>query len=456
MANQNSVDRYIAQFPKSRALHEKAKGIFRNGVTHDVRYVKPFPVYMTHGKGSHKWDVDGYEYIDYFGGHGALMLGHAHPSLVKAVTEQIVKGTQWAACHEMEIEWAELVRKLVPSAERVEFTSSGTEANMMAIRLARAFTGRNKIARFRGQMGGWYDALMVGGKPPWNVPDTAGLLPAVVENTVAIPVNEEKALEDALSKRDIAVLVCEPMGAYSGITGIKPTFYKVMRGLTRKYGTLLFFDEVVSGFRYSPGGVQAAKGVVPDLTSLGKNLTGGMPGAGAVVGRADIMDLLSFKDNDWNMKKRVSHAGTFNGNPLCAAAGIATLKILATGEPQRQANETAALLRDGMAKVMKARGIAESCAYSDGGILHLYLGSCDMRLKCDAVTCLNAAKVRTEALSESLNINLTLNGIHTGNRAMDFYVSAVHSKEDVERTVAAFDASLATMKEEGKLRDYIK
>jgi len=456
MANQSSVEQYIAKFPKSRALYEKAKRIFRNGVTHDARLVKPFPIYMTHGKGSHKWDVDGYEYIDYFGGHGALMLGHAHPSLVKAVNEQITKGTQWAACHEMEIQWAELIMKLIPSAERVEFTNSGTEANMLGIRLARAFTGRNKIVSFQGQMGGWYDSLMVGGGEPWNIPITSGLLPCVAQNTVAIPVNDEEALEEALHNRDVASVLYEPPGAYHGTVGTTLSFYKALRDLTKKYGTLLQFDEVVSGFRDSPGGIQAAVGVIPDLTSLGKNVTGGMPGAGAIVGRADIMNLLSVKDgdNEWNRYKRVPHHGTFNANPLCAATGIATLKILATGEPQRQANNMATLLREGMERVMNQRGI-NGCAYCNGGSAHLYFGNCQLRDECNRIDCLNSTKIRPGGVGQALGINLTLNGVHTIGRAVDFFVSAVHTEEDINKSIMAFDISLGTMVSEGVLRDYM-
>jgi glutamate-1-semialdehyde 2,1-aminomutase len=445
MANQASVEQYIAKFPKSKALYEEAKTIFRNGVTHDTRLVKPFPIYITHAKGSHKWDVDGYEYIDYFGGHGAMMLGHAHPSVVSAVNEQITKGTHWAACHELEIEWTKIIMQLIPSAERVEFTNSGTEANMIAIRLARAFTDRNKIATFQGQMGGFYDSLMVGGREPWNKPHTAGLLPAVVENTVAIPVNEEKALEEALSNEDVAVLVCEAWGPYSGTIGIAPSFYHMMRELTKKHGTLLLLDEVVSGFRYSPGGIQSAIGVIPDLTTLGKNVTGGMPGAGAVVGRADIMDLLSFKDDEWNRYRRVPHSGTFNANPLCAATGIATLKILATGEPQRQAKNMATRLRNGMEQVMKQQGIT-GCTYgADGGVVHLYFGACEMREECDRDLCLNSEKVRSQHICDALGINLTLNGVHTMNRAVDFFISAAHNEEDINKSINAFDTALRTM-----------
>jgi glutamate-1-semialdehyde 2,1-aminomutase len=449
----SSLEQYIEKFPKSRALYERGKRVFRDGITHDARLVSPFPIYITKGKGSHKWDVDGYEYIDYFGGHGALILGHAHPSLVKAVSEQITKGTQWAACHELEIEWAELIQQLMPSAEMVEFTNSGTEANMMAVRLARAFTGRGKIIKFRGQMGGSYDTYMVGDKEPWNKPTSAGIPQEIANFTVAVPINDEKALAEALSKKDAAMLTCEPWGAYSGVFGIAPTFYRKMRDLTARYGTLLHFDEVVSGFRYSPGGVQGAKGIRPDLTTLGKNLTGGLPGAGAVVGRKDILDLLRSKDIEWNNTKRVPHAGTFNGNPLCAAAGIATLKILATGEPQKVAIRLACLYRDGLERVFKERGI-NGCAYSDGGSTHIFFGGCGLREHCDRGACLNSAKVRPVKVGQALYINLALNGVLGAARAVDCFLSAAHTEADIEKSVKAFDASITAMMSEGVLEDF--
>jgi glutamate-1-semialdehyde 2,1-aminomutase len=445
MKLQPSEERYIAKFPTSKALYEKALGIIPSGVTHDARFVKPFPIYITHGIGSHIWDVDGYEYIDYFGGHGALMLGHAHPSLIAAVNEQIVKGTQWAACHELEIEWAELIKSLIPSAESVQFVNSGTEANMLGIRLARAFTNRNKIVRFKGQMGGWYDALVIGNREPVGIP------PAVIENTITIPINNEEMLKQALKGKDVAVLVCEPAGAYSGVTGIAPFFYRVMREMTKQYQTLLLFDEVVTGFRYAPGGVQAAKGVVPDLTTLGKNVTGGLPGAGAVVGRADIMDLMSFKDVEWDQYKRVYHPGTFSGNPLCAAAGIATLKILATGEPQKQANRMTTLLREEIEGVMKHKHL-EGCAYNEFSCCHIYFGSCEMREKCDRVICLHDTKVRTENVGHALHRNLALHGVHTTGRGVDLFLSAVHNKKDIAETIKAFELSIDTMINEGTLK----
>ena len=451
VANQSSEESYVARFTKSKALYEKARDLFSRGVTHDSWFILPFPIYISHAKGSHEWDVDGYEYIDYFGGHGALVLGHAHTSLIEAVNEQIEKGTHYGASDELQIEWSRWIKKLLPSAERVEFTNSGTESNMLAIRLARAFTGRTKIVRFQGHFAGWFDHVMTGIKEPWDVPTSGGILSTDTENTVIIPVNDEEILEKTLSKKDTALLMVEAAGAYSGAVGITPSFYQIMRDLTEKYGTLLLFDEVVTGFRYSPGGVQLARGILPELTSLGKTIAGGLPGAGAVVGRTDVMDMLLFKDEHWNRYRRVPHSGTFNGNPLCAAAGIATLKILSTGEPQKKANEMSKLLRERMQRVLEGKDIV-GCVYGDFSTYHVYFGKCEMQDKCDRTICLNDNKVRPAGVSRSLHINLALNGVHTASRGVDGYMSAVHDEQDIDKTIEAFDISLSAMIKEGILR----
>lgn len=448
--NQSNLDLYKTKFSKSGALYERAKGLLPRGVTHDAWFILPFPIYIARALGSRKWDVDGYEYVDYFGGHGALMLGHSHPSLVEAVNRQIEMGTHYGGCHELQLEWAEIIKSLVPSAELVEFTNSGTEANMLSIRLARAFTGRNRIIRFRGHFAGFSDPVMVGTQPPWDIPTSKGILPADVENTTIIPINDEEALEQTLSKEDAAILMVEAAGEFSGVTGIAPSFYKAMKELTGKYGTLLHFDEVVTGFRYSPGGVQAAIGITPDLTSLGKIVTGGMPGAGAVVGRADVMEMFAFKDDKWNRYQRVSHPGTFNGNPLCAATGIATLKIIATGEPIRQANKTTRLIKEGMQRALEERGLP-GCVYGEYSMFHIYLGDCEFCESCQKVVCLNDKKERPAELGQALALHFVLNGIHMPSRGYDGIVSAAHGVEDGERTIRAFGASLDSLIGEGMI-----
>ena len=451
MHSQSTEQRYITRFPKSRALHEKARALFPRGCTHDARYILPFPIYITHARGSHKWDVDGNEYIDYYGGHGGLVLGHAHQSVVQAVNEQIGKGTQYGAESYLAPEWAELIKSYFPSADLVEFTNSGTEANMMAIRLARAFTGRSKVVKFRGHFHGGFDEATVGMSKPWDVPCSTGLFPGATDCTIALPINNEEALENALSKRDVAIVMVEALGDHSGVTGIAPCFYQTLRDLTKKYGTLLLFDEVVVGLRFPLGGAQGAKGIIPDLTALGKAINGMIPGAGCIVGHADVMNMLQFKDDDWNRYKRVPHSGTFNANPLCAAAGIATFKILATGEPQRKANEAASRLRQGMQQSIDRQGIT-GCAYGDISIWHLYFGGCEMQGSCERVICLNEDKVRPASIGKALALNLALSGIGVPGRGVDGFVSAVHTIEDIDKTIAAFDTSLSTMISEGVLQ----
>jgi glutamate-1-semialdehyde 2,1-aminomutase len=225
-----------------------------------------------------------------------------------------------------------------------------------------------------------------------------------------------------------------------------------MRDVTARYGTLLFFDEVVTGFRYSPGGVQAAVGVTPDLTALGKGVTGVMPGAGAIAGRQDIMDLLLLKDEEWNRYQRVSHSGTFNANPLCAAAGIAYLKIIATGEPTRVANQKARQLRDALQRQMDERGIV-GCAYDSGfSVVHVYFGHCHRMGQCDRAVCLNADKTRDPGTGQALFMNLALNGVKTPTRGYDSFLSAVHTEDDLKKTVAAFGNSLEVLLEEKKVQ----
>jgi glutamate-1-semialdehyde 2,1-aminomutase len=308
------------------------------------------------------------------------------------------------------------------------------------------------VVRFQFHFAGAYDAITVGNKKPFDVPVSAGILPCTVKDTAVIPMNSEEALENALKKRDVAVVISEAAGSSSGVVGIQPSFYQVMRDVTARYGTLLFFDEVVTGFRYSPGGVQAAVGVTPDLTALGKGVTGVMPGAGAIAGRQDIMDLLLLKDEEWNRYQRVSHSGTFNANPLCAAAGIAYLKIIATGEPTRVANQKARQLRDALQRQMDERGIA-GCAYDSGfSVVHVYFGHCHRMGQCDRAVCLNADKTRDPGTGQALFMNLALNGVKTPTRGYDSFLSAVHTEDDLKKTVAAFGNSLEVLLEEKKVQ----
>ena len=274
---------YAEKTPGSRSLHNRAKALLPDGVTHVGRFLEPHPIYVERAAGSRKWDVDGNEYVDYLGGHGALILGHNHPAVVEAVTAQAAKGVHYGACHALEVEWAELVQQLIPSAQRVRFTVTGTEATHLALRVSRAFTGKSKIIRFAGHFHGWHDHVCF---PPGGAP---GIIAGIVEDTLVAAPNDLQQVEHWLASRDdIAALILEPTGATFGQIPTTGETLRRLRELTTRHGVLLIFDEVISGFRCSPGGAQQFYGVTPDLTTLAKILAGGYPGA-ALAGRADVL-----------------------------------------------------------------------------------------------------------------------------------------------------------------------
>ena len=287
-ASSKVVETYRAMHPKSAALYERARAIIPGGVTHDGRHMKPFPVYVERALGSHKWDVDGHDYVDYWMGHGALFLGHCHPKVVKAIQDQASKGTHFGGSHELEVRWAELITKLIPSAEMVRFAMSGTEATHLALRIARAFTGRNKVVKFQGHFHGWHDGVVAAVNPPYDVPMSAGVPESVLDQLLVCPPNDIKSVDTMLERGDVAAVILEPAGGQSGTTPTIPGYLQELRSLTTRHKVVLIFDEVITGFRYAPGGAQAYFGVTPDMTTLAKIVAGGLPGA-AVVGKKELL-----------------------------------------------------------------------------------------------------------------------------------------------------------------------
>jgi len=452
VATMSRADRFAATHQKSRALWERAIKVSR-GFHTDPIVTRPFSIYITHAKGSRKWDVDGNEYIDYLMGFGALLLGHAHPAMVEAVQKQIVKGTHYGGENELELEWAERICKLIPCAEKIEFILSGSEADMLIARLARAYTGRSKILKFAEHYFGWAEDVLAGIAPPYDKP-FAGQIPPFTKGVigggaVVIPCNDEQAMEEALAKRDIAAFFVEGGGANCGRIGMKPEMVKTARELTKKYGTLLVIDEVISGFRWSKGGYQAAIGVTPDLSPLAKLNGGGIPGGAAVCGRADIMDLLQLRpgDAEWNRFKHVIHRGTWNGNPLTAAAAVEMLKIVEKGEVQKIAADKARKLADGIQKEFDKRGI-EACCHNATSVLHLHLGKCE---KCDRTLCLDTKKSMPAELVHAWNGHLILNGVHLHRGAMGM-VSPAHTDADIEQTIEVFGKAMDGLLEEGVVK----
>ncbi len=447
LAVQRLADRYTAEFPLSRKLYDQARTVFPAGVTHDLRYLEPFPIYVDRAQGGHKWDVDGHELIDYWSGHGALLLGHSHPAIVAAVQRQVARATHPGACHELEITWGQWVQRLVPSAERVRFTSSGTEATLMALRLARMFTGRPRVLKFAGHFHGWHDFLIPGADAPFDGSPPPGIPTELARETVIIPPNDLDAVDRAL-RNDPAIgcVIIEPTGGHWGSVPIRGPFLEGLRQLTRKHDRLLIFDEVITGFRVSPGGAQGYYGIVPDLTTLAKVLAGGLPG-GCLAGRADILAGLEFRPG----KPKMKHPGTFNGNPLSAAAGIAALEVVSTGEPCRHANRIGQLLRRKLNEMFAQRQV-DWVAYGEFSGFRLLSGYHGPRPDNDAFIPWGGALEQLEAprparLVHSFRIGMMLHGVDLSG--LGGMTTAAHTEADVEATVQAVANTITLLKEEG-------
>jgi len=345
---------YRSTTPGSRALHEKARGVMPGGTTRTTTYFDPYPLFIERGEGCRVWDADGAERIDMIGNYTAMILGHAHPKVVEAIARQAARGTGFAAANPIEVQLATLLCERVPSLDAVRFCNSGTEATMFAMRLARAFTGRPKIARMEGGYHGTHDyaevsthpALSEAGPPdaPTARPDSIGTPSWVLENTVVLPFNNPDAAEAIMRRegRELAAVILEPIIGAAGVIPASVEFLERLRAVTRELGILLIFDEVIS-LRVAPGGAQQMYDITPDLTTMGKIIGGGLPVA-AFGGRADVMELL-----DPRHEGSLAQGGTYNGNPLGMAAGVATMTELTPdvyGELNRKGARVAELLAE--------------------------------------------------------------------------------------------------------------
>jgi glutamate-1-semialdehyde 2,1-aminomutase len=361
---------YEEKFAASKPVTYRAQWTIAGAATHDRRRFKPFAVYVARAEGPRKWDVADQPLIDLWMGHGALLMGHSFPPVVEAVRRQMGLGTHFGAAHELEVEWAERIHELVPSARRVRFTASGTEATMLAFRVARAFTGRPIVMKFEGHFHGWADEAMAHGYPQREAGFNAGAIEQVHLADLADP----GPVIERLKARDVAAVILEPGGGSSGALPWSREFLQALREATEQAGTVLIFDEVVSGFRHGVGGVQDVTGAKPDLTTLGKIVAGGLPG-GVLAGRVDIMAVLGDGTRFGKRTGRVPHTGTFNANPLSAAAGIAMLEHVADGQPQEIARRAAERLAAGINVQAQRHGV-DVYAYTNGtSIYHVLIGA---------------------------------------------------------------------------------
>nr|WP_231699401.1 aminotransferase class III-fold pyridoxal phosphate-dependent enzyme [Limnochorda pilosa] len=417
----------------------------------------PFPPYVTKAQGAYKWDADGHRLLDYWMGHGAMLLGFNHPKVVEAVERQLARGPFYGAEHPLALEWAERIQRMVPSAERVRFTVTGSEATELAVRLARAATGKPLVVKFSGHFHGWHEPLSRG-IAPGEAAETGngrarpkagadGAAPAgpggEAPATRLVPPDRLDQVEELLATGQVAAVILEPGGGAWGAIPVNVEWLQSLRDLTRKHGSVLIFDEVMTGFRLAPGGAQERYGVLPDLTCLAKIVSGGMPGA-AVAGRADILEHLAFGDEAWNRTRKVPHFGTFNATPLAAAAGIATLDEIASGRVLPYVDRLAGKLLQALNERLRARGV-RGYAYGQASIFHVALGvdppEGDQPTARQWQALLEAAK---GASTQWLRKAMLLEGVdlmRTGG-----FLSAAHGDDEVEETVLAFDRALERLR----------
>jgi glutamate-1-semialdehyde 2,1-aminomutase len=418
---------------KSKKLYSKALELMPGGVNSPVRAFKAVggsPLFIKKAKGSKIYDVDGNEYIDYVLSWGPMVLGHSHQSVVKALKVAIENGTSYGAPTALEIELAEMVMKAYPSIEKIRMVNSGTEATMSAIRAARGFTKRDKIIKFEGCYHGHADGLLVkagSGATTFGVPDSPGVPKSYAKNTITLPFNDIKAFKDVIQKewKSIACIILEPVVGNIGCVLPKPGFLEILRRETEKYGIILIFDEVMTGFRVSYGGAQAHYNIKPDMTCLGKVIGGGLP-VGAYGGKREIMSMVA-------PEGPVYQAGTLSGNPLAMTAGIETLKILSKKDTYENLEKTMQHLEEGLKDAAKKSGI-KTKFYRAGTMFCTYFTDAEV------VDYKTAKTSDTEKFSKFFRgmlekgINLAPSQFEAG------FISTAHTKADIDKTVnAAYD-----------------
>jgi len=432
---------YRQTTPGSRVIHEQAVKVMPGGTTRTTTYFDPYPLYIDRGEGCRVWDVDGTERIDMLGNYTAMILGHAHPKIVEAVRAQAARGTGFAAANPVEVKLAALLCERVPSLDAVRFCNSGTEATMFAMRLARAFTGRPKIARMEGGYHGTHDHAEVSTHPglaeagppdaPIARPDSMGTPGWALEQTVVLPFNNPAACEAIIRKEaaNLAAVILEPIIGAGGVIPATVEFLEVLRRVTQELGILLIFDEVIS-LRVAPGGAQQLYGVTPDLTTLGKIIGGGLPVA-AFGGRADVMELL-----DPRRDPSIAQGGTYNGNPLGMAAGLAAMTEL-TPDVYEALNRKGARVSEQLAEVFASHDVAVQ-VNSAGSMFALHFTD-------QPVVDYRSMAAADKKKTRDLFLGLVNHGVLMAPRAMGA-LSTPMLEDDVQEFIDAVDVVVAEQK----------
>jgi glutamate-1-semialdehyde 2,1-aminomutase len=420
---------------KSRQLFERACGLFPGGVNSPVRAFKAVggtPVFLARGEGAYVWDADGNRYTDFLGSWGPLILGHANPAVVAAIAHAAQEGTTFGTATEREIQLGDLIRAAFPSMERMRFVSSGTEATMSALRVARGFTGRNKLIKIDGGYHGHADMLLAAagsGAATLGIPGSAGVTAAAVADTIIVPFNDVSAMAAAFAanRNQVAALIVEPIPGNMGLVAPKPGYLEALRKLCDDEATVLIFDEVISGFRASPGGAQALFSVQPDLTCLGKIVGGGLP-SGVYGGRTHLMKVIA-PDGP------VYQAGTLSGNPLAMAAGIAMLRQLDKTSYKRL-EVLGSRLEFGVKKAIESIGI-NACIQRVGSAFTLFFCS-------GPVTDFASAKLANTKVYADFFHGMLERGFYLPPAQLESaFISLAHMDTDIDSFIAAAHDTLA-------------
>ncbi|HEX4945053.1 MAG TPA: glutamate-1-semialdehyde 2,1-aminomutase [Blastocatellia bacterium] len=420
----------MSNYPISSQLFERAKQIIPGGVNSPVRAFRGVggtPLFIKSAQGCYLYDADGRQYIDYVGSWGPMILGHAHPEIIGAIQDAATRGTSYGAPTELEIELAEEVIAAFPSIEKLRLTSSGTEATMSALRVARGYTGRAKIVKFEGCYHGHGDSLLVkagSGVATLGLPDSPGVLPEVASNTITLPFNDVTALENVFTQvgSEIAAVIIEPVVGNMGCVPPREGYLQAVRAITAKHGAVLIFDEVMTGFRVARGGAQELYGIDPDMTTLGKIIGGGLP-VGALGGKHEIMDCVA-------PVGPVYQAGTLSGNPLAVTAGLTQLRLLKNPAVYEHLERATKRLVEGFGEAAQEAGIA-TISNRVGSMCTMFFTSEEV------VDWTTAAKSDREAFGRFFHTMLE-EGVYLAPSQFEAaFVSFAHSDEIIERTIAA-------------------
>jgi glutamate-1-semialdehyde 2,1-aminomutase len=446
MALEKFVNDYVARTPRSREIYEAARKVLPGGVSGNAKFLKPHPLYVKKARGSHVIDVDGNDYVDLLDAVGAAILGHGHESIKRAVVAQMDEAIMPLMATELEVKLAQKVSRLMDYMEMIRFVNSGSEATLMALRAARAFTGRERIAKFEGNYHGQHDWSLIGGavggqgphEEPLSAPDCAGIPQSVVDNVLMLPYNDMAAIDLVRRHgRELAAVIVEPVAAFfTGAVPADPEFLRALRRVTEEQGVMLVFDEVVTGFRLGLGGASAYFGVRPDLGCIGKILGGGFP-IGAFGGRRDLMEkVITPTKQPSDVKEKSFASGTFSGNPISMAAGLAALDEIERNPVYEYLGAMGHAVREGITQSAKKAGFPVQVT-GIGSLFHVHFAE-------EAITSKRSAIRANHARQYEFSMGLLSKGIlltphHPG------FLSAAHTAEDIKQILSVANEVLGEM-----------